>query len=173
MMFKITAFAFCIAITIILSGCSSGLDSLQAQMAAIRQQPRGNIEPSPELASIPTFTYAAHQLRNPFAPSTHAEQHTPNDKRAMPTLDRSPEYLERFNLETLHLCGNMQKRNGPLFALIEDDNGRVQRVKVGNYLGKDRGKIIAITPTQVSIVEMLPDGRDGWIERPRSLILHE
>ena len=30
-----------------------------------------------------------------------------------------------------------------------------------------------VTPNQVSIIEIVPDGRDGWVERPRSLVLNE
>jgi type IV pilus assembly protein PilP len=61
----------------------------------------------------------------------------------------------------------------PLFALIEDGDGGVQRVKVGSYLGKNHGRIVEVAPNLVSIIEVVPDGRDGWVERPRSLSLSE
>ena len=157
-----------------LAGCSASFDDVQSQMEAIRQKPRGKVEPPPEFTPMPTFTYAAHQLRSPFAPPMNAEQLQLNSgKKVEPDLSRPQEYLERFNLESLRLRGTLQKPGGPLFALIEDGNGGVQRVKVGNYLGKNQGKIVDITPTQISIVEIVPDGRDGWVERPRSLTLSE
>ena len=46
-----------------LSGCSSDFDTMKARMDAIRAQPRGRVEPPPEFTPMPTFTYAAHQLR--------------------------------------------------------------------------------------------------------------
>ena len=58
-------------------------------------------------------------------------------------------------------------------AIVEDPLGQEHFVRVGNYLGKNQGKITTITATQVSIVEIVPDGRDGWVERPRSLDLNE
>lgn len=157
-----------------LTGCSASFDDVQSQMEAIRQKPRGKVEPPPEFNPMPTFTYAAHQLRSPFAPPVGADQQLVNTgKKVEPDLNRPQEYLERFSLEALRLRGTLQKPSGPLYALVEDSNGGVQRVRVGNYLGKNQGKIVDITPTQVAIVEIVPDGRDGWVERPRSLTLSE
>lgn len=160
----------------ILTGCSAGFEDVQYQMEAIRQKPRGRIEPPPEFTPMPTFTYAAHQLRSPFAPpSATAEVDRTNLKQVVPDFTRPQEYLERFSLEALRFKGTLVRQDGkgPLYALIEDSNGGVQRVKEGNYLGKNQGKIIEITPSQVSIVEIVPDGRDGWVERPRSMTLSE
>lgn len=160
--------------TALLSACSASFDDVQAQMEAIRQKPRGKVDPPPEFNPMPTFTYAAHQLRSPFAPPVSAEQlMLSSGKKVEPDLTRPQEYLERFNLEALRLRGTLQKPGGPLYALIEDSNGGVQRVKVGGYLGKNQGRIVEITPSQVSLVEIVPDGRDGWVERPRSLTLSE
>lgn len=159
---------------LLLSGCSASFDDVESQMEAIRQKPRGRVEPPPEFTPMPTYTYAAHQLRSPFAPpSAIAQVVTEGGKKVEPDFSRPQEYLERFNLESLRLRGTLQRPDGPLFALIEDGNGGVQRVKVGNYLGKNQGRVVEITPTQLSIVEIVPDGRDGWVERPRSLNLSE
>ncbi|MFN3397953.1 MAG: pilus assembly protein PilP, partial [Sulfurimicrobium sp.] len=69
--------------------------------------------------------------------------------------------------------GTIQRPGATVFALIEDGDGGVQRVKVGNYLGKNHGRITEIAPSQITLVEIVPDGRDGWVERPRSLTLSE
>lgn len=163
--------------TVLLSGCSASFEDVESQMEAIRQKPRGRVEPPPEFTPMPTYTYAAHQLRSPFAAPASADQLiTETGKKVEPDFTRPQEYLERFNLEALRFRGTlqgMQRADGQLYALIEDGNGGVQRVKVGNYLGKNQGRIIDITPTQISIVEIVPDGRDGWVERPRSLNLSE
>lgn len=170
---KLLAAVLCTG-TVALTGCSASFEDVQAQMEAIRQKPRGKVEPPPEFTPMPTFTYAAHQLRSPFAPPMSAEQMLMNSgKKVEPDLNRPQEYLERFNLEALRFRGTLQRPNGPLFALVEDSNGGVQRVRVGNYMGKNQGKVMEIAPTQISIVEVVPDGRDGWVERPRSLTLSE
>ena len=38
-------------------------------------------------------------------------------------------------------------------------------------MGMHHGRIVQITPTQIDLVEIIPDGREGYVERPRSLVL--
>lgn len=158
-----------------LVGCfDGGVDDVRARVEAIKAKPRGKIEPPPEFTPMPTFTYAAHQLRSPFAPPEAYEQvKVSAGRKVVPDLNRQQEYLERYNIEVLRFTGHIQRPGGPLYALIQDGDGATQRVKMGNYLGKNYGRIVEITPTQVSIIEIVPDGRDGWVERPRSLGLTE
>ena len=59
-----------------------------------------------------------------------------------------------------------------LFALVNGAGG-VHRVKVGDYLGRNHGKIILIDESKVDVMEIVPDGEGGWLERPRSLTLKE
>jgi type IV pilus assembly protein PilP len=51
--------------------------------------------------------------------------------------------------------------------------GGVHRVKVGDYLGRNHGRIVGIDEAKVDVVEIVPDGEGGWLERPRSLALKE
>jgi len=155
-----------------LAGCSSEFDAMKAQMDAIRAKPRGHVDPPPEFTPMPTFTYAAHQLRSPFVPPATAEQMAiPEGKKVAPDFSRPQEYLEKYSLESLRMRGTIQKPGGVLYGLVEDADGGVQRVKVGNYMGKNHGKITEIAQGQISLVEIVPDGRDGWVERPRSLVM--
>jgi type IV pilus assembly protein PilP len=49
----------------------------------------------------------------------------------------------------------------------------VHRLKVGDYLGRNDGRIVAISATQVDVVEIVPDGQGAWLERPRTITLKE
>lgn len=164
-----------VVVAIGLAGCFGGnVEDVRARVEAIKAKPRGRIEPPPEFTPMPTFTYAAHQLRSPFAPPEAYEQVKVSvGRKVVPDFSRAQEYLERYNIEVLRFTGHIQRPGGPLYALIQDGEGATQRVKVGNYLGKNYGRIVEITPTQVSIIEIVPDGRDGWVERPRSLVAAE
>ena len=51
--------------------------------------------------------------------------------------------------------------------------GLVHRVSSGNYLGQADGKITDITPSKISLVEIVPDGLGGYMERPAGLALNE
>ena len=153
------------------TGCSSEFDTVKARMDAIRKQPRGRVEPPPEFTPMPSFPYAAHQLRSPFMPPETAQEIMSPKADVKPDFSRPQEYLEKYNLEALRMRGTIQKPGGVLYGLIEDGDGGVQRVKVGNYMGKNHGKITEITQSQISLTEIVPDGRDGWAERPRSLVM--
>ena len=156
-----------------LTGCSSDFDAMKERMDAIRAQPRGRVEPPPEFTPMPTFTYAAHQLRSPFVPPVTLEELIATDpsKKVAPDFSRPQEYLEKYGLEALRMRGTITRPGSVLYGLVEDADGGVQRIKVGNYMGKNHGKIVEITQGQINIMEIVPDGRDGWVERPRSLVM--
>ena len=88
-----------------------------------------------------------------------------------PDSNRSKEYLEAFSVESLTMVGTLEK-DGEFFALVNDELGSVHYVKEGNYLGKNHGKIVRATPTNIQIMEIISAG-GGWLERPRTLELRE
>jgi type IV pilus assembly protein PilP len=57
------------------------------------------------------------------------------------------------------------------FGLVQSKDGLVHKVQPGNYLGTNDGKITEITGGKISVVEIIPDGLGGYIERPASLAL--
>ena len=64
------------------------------------------------------------------------------------------------------------ERSGDNFTLVQDPEGGVHRVTLGNYLGRHHGKIVEMTDTYVGVVEIVSDGtEDGWVERPRTIKL--
>jgi type IV pilus assembly protein PilP len=40
-------------------------------------------------------------------------------------------------------------------------------------MGQNDGKVVGISGTKISIIEIVPDGLGGYIERPASLALNE
>ena len=164
--------------SLLLTGCgnNSGFADLQQQLTDIRAKPSGRMEPMPEYKASPIFTYAAHQFRSPFqVPVKEAEAVKVAGVAVQPSLDRIPEYLEGFSIESLRMAGTMQKgdSSGSLFALIEDAESDAHRLEVGNYLGKNHGRIVEVTEASVALVEIVPDGRGGWVERPKRIMLEE
>lgn len=157
---------------LILTGCDSRIDAVNQEMAMIRNQPPIGIDPAPVFLPVPTFDYAAHQLKSPFLPTSLAtELKIMAGKRVYPNLARQLQPLESYALETLLLKGTMKNNVGRIVALIQTPDGQVERVQLGSYMGMNHGRIIAINPTQIDLVEIVPDGRDGYVERPRSLVL--
>ena len=57
------------------------------------------------------------------------------------------------------------------FALIKDGDGGVHRVQTGDFMGTDHGRILAVTDTNIDLIEIVPDGTGGWVERERTVSL--
>lgn len=163
-----------LALLSLLVGCSSSGDfsDIKAKMQAIQAKPQGTIAPPPEFKPATTFAYSANQLRSPFVPPQGG---TPlllgNGKKVEPDQARPKEYLERFNLDGLRMVGTISKPGLPLEALILDPDGNITRVKPGSHMGKSFGDVMKITPDSIAVMEIIPDGRDGWVQRPRTLRL--
>lgn len=168
---KIEKLSLALMVTLLMVGCDSRIDAVNAQMAEIRNQPPLPIEPAPVFEPAPTFNYAAHQLKSPFLPSSlAAELKIMAGKRVYPNLARQLQPLENYALESLTMKGSM-RQNGQILALIQTPDGEIERIQRGSYMGVNHGRVVNITPTQIDLIEIIPDGREGYVERPRSLVL--
>ena len=157
---------------LLIVGCSSRIDVVNDEMAKIRSEPPAPIKPAPTFDPVPQFDYAAQGLRSPFLPqSLYTELKIMAGKRVYPDFSRQPQPLESFALESMTFKGSLHNSNGQILALIQTPDGQVEQVRVGSYMGLNQGRITKITPTQIDLVEIVSDGRDGYIERPRSLVL--
>ena len=118
------------------------------------------------------FTYSAASLRSPFDIPVDAATAMRNqlNNQVKPDESRPKEYLESFTLGTLTMVGTLA-RKGQTWALIKDEAGNINRVAVGNHMGKNFGRIVNITPTQIDVMEIVPTGDGGWIERPQSIVI--
>lgn len=158
-----------------LTACSSdNFDDLVAFMAQVKAAPGGRIEPIPTFAPYKPFDYGATTLRAPFDLPVLVKPDDISTSAAVepPSSTRPKELLEQFNIESLRMVGSLEK-DGQLWALINDGMGSVHYVKNGNYLGKNHGRIVATTPTYIQLVEVIPNGSNGWVERPKILELRE
>lgn len=164
-----------IGVLMAIAGCSSNSDhqDLQDYVTSVKNKPRGAVEPLPPLRTYDAFVYNVTAKRSPFDPPmvvrTIVQGSDPNIR---PDLNREKEYLESFGLDALRMVGSLEQ-NGVFWVLIQDGNGGINRVTVGNYLGKDHGEIVAVSPVQVDLTEIVSDGLGGWLQRPRTLKLSE
>lgn len=170
--FRLTALFFSFAL---LSGCGTGSDfgDLQQYLDEVRAKPKGAIEPLPAFIPYEAFTYGAAGLRHPFQPPVKLDlaQRQKGSKDIQPDETRVKQFLEGFNIENFVMVGTLANGSGR-YALIKGGEG-VHRVKVGDYLGRNHGRIVEISEAEVDVLEIVPDGEGGWLERPRSLTLKE
>lgn len=158
------------AILLALAGCASDMGELQLQVTEIKSRPGERIEPLPEIKPYEAFAYSASSMRSPFIPSVPSRGDVASAVR--PDIKRSREFLEQFPLDTMRMVGTLQLQ-GRNYALVQGKDGLVHRVLPGNFMGQNDGRIVGITSTKISIIEIVPDGLGGYIERPAALALTE
>lgn len=159
------------AVAAALSGCAGGNADLRAYIDGIKARPGGRIEPLPQIRPAPTFTYVAGDRRSPFMPDVPQQRVSDNPNAVQgPDPSRPREFLERFSLDTLRMVGTLEQ-NEAQFGLVQDADGLIHRVSIGDYMGQNYGRILSISDNQITLVEIVPDGLGGYLERPAAVAL--
>ncbi|GFO71474.1 type IV pilus assembly protein PilP [Bathymodiolus japonicus methanotrophic gill symbiont] len=100
------------------------------------------IEPMPPVGS---FLFDPNGLRDPFRPIEKSVQAMAIQAVAsngiQPDFNRHKEELENYSLDTLRMVGTV-KMKGVFWGLIKASEGTIHRVREGNYLGKNYGRIL-------------------------------
>jgi type IV pilus assembly protein PilP len=159
--------ALCLALSI-LTGCSSKDDELDQFISDTKKEPGGRVEPLPELKPYESYAYESASMRSPFMPGGSGGGSAAGLR---PDIRRNREFLEQFSLDTLRMVGTL-KMSDRTYGLIKTKDGLVHRVLPGNYLGQADGRVTEISPSKISVVEIVPDGLGGYMERPASLALN-
>jgi type IV pilus assembly protein PilP len=158
--------AACFALTS-LTACTSKDDELDQFISDTKKEPGGRVEPLPELKPYESYAYESAAMRSPFMPGGGAG----SAAGPRPDSRRNREFLEQFSLDTLRMVGTLRLQDRT-YGLVKTKDGLVHRVSVGAYIGQYEGKITEISPSKISVVELVPDGVGGYMERPAALALN-
>lgn len=162
-----TRYIGCAALALTVAGCGG------TNLADLERLVGQTTESSVAVAPIPTahgesaFAYEAMTERSPFEP--FAEVAGAGVSQG-PDPARMPQPQELFPLGQLEMVGTLAGR-GKILALIRDPNGITHPLAVGDYLGRDHGRITAIRESGIDILELVEDGRGGWTARARAIEL--
>ena len=163
-----------VALATLLAGCGRDMSDLEDYAREVKSRTSRNIEPIPQIKTFEPFTYAANDRRDPFLPLLASREQAVAAAGAAgairPDTDRPREPLEEFPLDSLRMVGTitMQQR---AFALIRAPDAVVHRVSVGDHMGQNYGKITGISETEVVLMEIIPDGFGGFVQRPATVAL--
>lgn len=160
-----------------LTACQQEKTDLSLYVAKIKARPQVAIEPIPVFKPYERFEYVASELRNPFLlPQSYLHSNALKNKATIdnvnrPDMDRLKEVLEQYDLVELSLVGALEQ--DIIWALIRSPDGEIHRVQTGNYMGKNYGKIITISDTNIELKEMVPDGTGsgGYIYREQEILI--
>lgn len=164
-----------IATLLLLAGCARGITSspgdapnLEKWIADVRARPAPPLEPLPVMQQFETFEYAAQTLRDPFS-----DAWSNSDSGGMrPDPNRRKETLEQYPLDSLDMVGTIGRGAG-LIALVMAPDKVTHRVRPGAYMGQSDGRITGVREDRIELVELVPDGAGGWLERPASIALED
>ena len=132
---------------------------------------RGKVDPPPEVKPYEPFNYDnSAGLPDPFKPRKSALKNGSMPGLNQPDLDRHKEALEEFPLDGLKMVGFLSQGHVG-HAIIRSPDGKMHRVKLGNYLGQNFGIITGITDTQIDLKELMQDASGDWTERKSALQL--
>ena len=163
-----------VVMALVLSACADrSLTDLDDFMEEKRALPGGVVQPIPTFEAYEAFAYAAATLRSPFDRPMSARQLAALSAPTTvhPDERRTKAYLERFALDTLAMVGTLQ-RDTANWSLIKDPDGRIHRIQLGSFLGRDHGRVVEMGDAFVAVIEIVPDGTEnGWVERPRIIEL--
>ncbi len=155
-------------VLLFVSGCTPGDDPHQ-WVAREKAKKGAPLKPLPVIKTFETFVYKDQDRRDPFDLSAEEQDETVNNG-PHPDQNRPREPLESFPLDGLKMSGTMGLAKA-MEGLVRDPDGVVHRVHVGNYIGQNYGHISAIGEDKIELVELVPNGAGGWMERPASISL--
>jgi len=172
---------FCIML--LTAGCViNDLSDLDIYTQDILARPGGRIEPIPEIKPYEAYAYqsAAEGLRDPFHvffQKTQEDREETQDTGLTQEMEneiknRNREELEGFELDSLRMVGTLDDEDNN-WGIILDPDGSVHRVKVGNYLGTNIGKILNIFEDKIELREIVKDSQGKWEERQAAIALAE
>lgn len=149
-------------------------EDLRAWIKEQDNMPRPRIDPLPEVKPFEVFAYTADKdgLIDPFRPRKIELPKQAAGSGIRPDLNRSREPLEAYPLENLRMVGTLAQKK-EVFALIKTPDNNLFRVKRGNYLGQNFGRISEIDEGSVKLKEIVQDGSGDWTERTSTLQLQD
>ncbi len=163
-----------IMLSSLLAACSgnSDMNDLQQYIVEVSLRPGGPVEPMPQFLPYEAFTYSAASMRSPFDVPIMAGTNVAQEPatQVQPDFDRTPQALEVFALSNLAMVG-MITRGNTTIALVQDEVGKIHRVGVGQYMGRNHGRVASVTSTEIELTEIVPSGDGGWVERPRTITI--
>jgi type IV pilus assembly protein PilP len=173
----VTKVAILIAAGVALSGCvDQNMSDLQSYAQQVLARKGTRIDELPPVEPYEVYSYSSSEGVDPFEPFYREEAPQPGEALAAtdtgirPNFDRNREELESYALDSLRMMGTLELGE-ELWGIVRSPDGTIHRVQVGNYLGRNHGKIVSISEESIDLNEIIQDGRGGWQERSAALAL--
>ena len=158
-----------VMLAVALAACGGGRGDLEKWVAEVKARPAPPLDPLPVMQQFETFEYAAQGLRDPFSDAWVSAD---GGSQLRPDPSRRKEPLEAYPLDALDMVGTIGKGAG-MVALVMGPDKVTYRVRPGIYMGQSDGRVTGVREDGIELIELVPDGAGGWLERPASLALDD
>lgn len=149
-----------ISVGFLLTACTSDNSDLKRYIHGIKTRPGKPIEPIPTFKKPPHYIFPKNDTRRspfkPLIPEQQANVFAPDSKRPK-------QALEAFPLDALKFVGILKEVH-TTWGLIKQPDGKITRIKPGDYMGQNYGQIRSITTTQLTLEETV-QGIGKWEKR--------
>ena len=176
------AFAVAAVCCAALTGCGdSGMRDLQVYREQVLERKGGRIEEPPPIEPYLVYIYESGQTeaKDPFEPFFGGREpdQPPDDDTGKgggitPNFERNREELEAYTLDSIRMMGTLELQD-EVWGIVRSPDSLIHRVQIGNYMGKNHGKVLSVSEEAIEITEIIPDGQGGWTEREASIALLE
>lgn len=157
-----------------LSACSNdGLQDLEKYTDDVKARPAGAIPPIPEIREIESYLYIPQGRRDPFTAETVVDEEEASvaNNGIQPDGSRRKEELEAYSLDALEMVGTMEQEDAS-WGLVKTKDGMIHRVQLGDYLGLNHGRIVAINEDKIQLLEIVRNG-NGYLEQEAIMAIGE
>ena len=159
----------------LLAACGDGgVGETRAWMKQVEKQTVPKVKPLPEPKTFEPYGYGARQEPDPFDPTKllgEMARVAQAGNANQPDLERPKELLENFPLDTMRMVGTIEK-GGVRYALLQVER-TLHRVRSGQRIGQNYGRITRIGEGAIEIRESVQDATGDWVERMAHIELQQ
>lgn len=163
-------------LTTLLTACGDDdFADLQQYVTEVKSRKKEPVPPLPVVKTVEPFPFIAEQVRDPFTRAPHEEEDAARQQQCSaspPDPSRPKEPLEAYELDALRMVGTV-KVGRELWGLIKAKDDTIHRVRAGSYMGRRFGRVVAVKPDGIDLIENVEQRPCVWEEQPQSLDLIE
>lgn len=159
---------FCITLLLVACSNSDEQEKLNRYIESVKKNPPNTIEALPEFAEYHAYQYQPGDRRDPFQAFIDKSRVASTQG---PDINRKKEPLEAYPLDALKMVGVLE-HGDDRWGLIAAPDGMVYKIKSGNYIGQNYGKVVKIENGVVQLEESVRVS-GVWKQKPAVLKITE
>jgi len=148
----------------LVSACSTDMKDLEQFVESTKSKFQGSVAPLPQFKPLVIYN-AVKPSRDPFSSLSAEVREEKSTSQSITTITRPREPLELFPIDSLTMVGTLTGKDGINWALINDSQGTLHRVKSGSYIGQKQGQITSISDSHILVTELVLDANGLWTDK--------